>query len=131
MHEAIEHNTKYYRLNPAQFVWLRRGSKWQPIFFKIVLCLGCLSALKYTVHAQSYEGHEDKSWLETFLIIITWYYLLTGSLYLVTYPLSEALQEVPVKISFLLMRIITAIIFISIVHLYYGISSEMDMQLDD
>ena len=28
MHIALEANTKNYRLSPAQFVWLRRGSKW-------------------------------------------------------------------------------------------------------
>jgi len=49
---------------------------------------------------------------------MTGYYLMTSSLYLISYPLSETLQEVPVKIAYTLMRILTSVIFIAIIHLY-------------
>ena len=42
MHRALDKHTKYYRLSPAQFIFLRRGSKWMPMLVKIFINLICL-----------------------------------------------------------------------------------------
>jgi len=83
MHRAVEHNTMYYRLSSAQTVWLRRGSKWQPMLLKIGLCLGSLVTLKQ-FRAQSDDGCEDKAWIETFFLLMAGYQLATSSLYIMT-----------------------------------------------
>ena len=100
------------------------------MFSKVTLCAAFYSILRFYVTPKSFEGHEDKAWLESFLIIMTFYYLLTSSLYILTYPMSEMFQEVPVKIAFLLMRLLTAVIFVSITHLYFGISREFEDSSD-
>lgn len=38
MHKAVEHNTKYYRVDPIQYIFLRRGSQWRPMLVKITAC---------------------------------------------------------------------------------------------
>ena len=39
MHRAVEHNTKYFRVDPIQYILLRRGSQWRPMIVKISICL--------------------------------------------------------------------------------------------
>ena len=39
MHKAVEHNTKYFKVDPIQYILLRRGSQWRPMVAKISVCL--------------------------------------------------------------------------------------------
>ena len=126
MHIAIEHNTMYYRLSPAQKIWLRRDSKWRPMLLKIGLCIAGLAFFRI-FKANSMDGCEDKCWLETFLLMMTGYQLAMASLYMLVYPIGEAFSEVPVMMAFILMRFITAIIGLSLVHLYFGIQLEVNV----
>lgn len=53
------------------------------------------------------------------------YFLVTGSLYFLTYPLGEISSEVPVKMAFNLLRILVAFFVIACIHLYYGLCLEL------
>ena len=86
MHKAIDANTKFYRLSVSQFIWLRRGSKWQPIILKIFASLICLS-ITMNVNAPSDDDKNSKEWLVGLYTLMATYFLITGSLYLVSYPL--------------------------------------------
>ena len=53
------------------------------------------------------------------------YFLVTGSLYLLTFPLGVFVSEVPVKMAFNLLRILVAFFCIASIHLYYGLRLEV------
>ena len=94
---------------------------------KLAFLVGGYALLKFKVNRVSEASRRDHAWLESTFIIMIGYYLFTSSLYLVSYPLSELVQEIPVKMAFLLLRLLTAFIGVTSVHLYYGISYEFDL----
>ena len=124
MHRAIDVNTKYYKLSPAQFIWVRRGAHWQTMLFKTALCLMLLSVLSVT-KVDSSAANMDKNWLEAFFLMASLYYLMTSSLYIFSYPLSQIIHELPNKLAFVLLRILFAFLVIASIHLYYGVRLEV------
>ena len=93
---------------------------------KIFVCIAGLATFKF-FSAKSTDGCEDKAWVESFLIIMTGYYLVTGVSYILVYPFGDLFSEVPVKTAFFLTRFFTAIIALASLHLYYGVQLEMNV----
>ena len=72
MHKKIDILTKFYHLSPSQFIYLRRGSKWQPMLIKIAFSLGLLATVEY-IPAETDGQKHNKVWLETLLIFVCCY----------------------------------------------------------
>ena len=95
MHHAIEHNTKYFRIDPVQYILLRRGSQWKPMVAKISISLfGLYFATE--MNAKGYIESMDKSFITGFFAIMASYTVITSSLYFLSYPLGEHVTELPV-----------------------------------
>ena len=83
-----------------------------------------LSVLSVT-KVDSSAANMDKNWLEAFFLMASLYYLLTSSLYIFSYPLSQIIHELPNKLAFVLLRILFAFLVIASIHLYYGVRLEV------
>jgi hypothetical protein len=71
-------------------------------------------------------GLQDKYYAQTFFILMTGYFLITSSLYLVSLPLAESVSELPSKMAYILMRLLTAFLLLTLIHLNQGFAIEMD-----
>ena len=125
MHRAVEHNTKYFRVDPIQYILLRRGSQWRPMVTKIAVCL---LGLFFTSNASA-KGlieNADKHFVESFFLLMASYSIVTNSLYFISYPLGERLTELPVKMAYFLLRLLVGFFLVSCIVLYDGISIEFN-----
>ena len=124
MHRALDKHTKYYRLSPAQFIFLRRGSKWMPMLVKIFINLICLF-IAIQMPADSDFDKDDRAWIIGFFTFMAVYYMITSSLYILTYPLGEFVTELPVHMAFNLLRLLVTFFLIACIHLWSGLFLEM------
>ena len=128
MHKAVEHNTKYFRVEAMQTILLRRGSQLKPMLGKIAVCsLGLFYVMN--MQASNYMDYRDQDYVVTFLIMMATYVILISSLYFIQYALGEMINKVPVRMAYILMRILVAYFLVFCHHLYVGIQIEVD-QLD-
>lgn len=124
MHKSLDTHTKYYRLSPAQSVFLRRGSKWVPMFAKIFSALLCLFVITRVPAVTDFDK-DDKAWLFGYFAFMTTYFLVTSSLYILSYPLGEFVSELPVHMAFNLLRLLVTFFIIACIHLKSGLFLEM------
>ena len=93
------------------------------MLFKCVSCLCCLTVLTQ-VKVDTEVARFDQRWIEALFLMASVYYLLTSSLYIFSYPLSEHVNGLPKKLAFALMRILTAFLLVACIHLFFGVKLE-------
>ena len=78
--------------------------------------------------ARSDAAKADKAWVQACFLIATSYFLITSSLYLISYPLSELLSATPSYMAFTLLRVLAAFLCLASIHLYNGLILEVNLQ---
>ena len=126
MHKVIDQHQTYFKLSPAQFIWLRRGSNWRQMLAKIVLAF--IGVVIFTnIQANSDGDKNDQYWIRGFFLLLFLYYLSTSILYIISYPLGEIIHEVPVHMAFAILRLLTVFFVVGIIHFYSGLLLEIQL----
>ena len=126
MHKVIDQHQTYFKLSPSQFLFLRRGSNWEPMLLKLVIAFAGLLVFTNIQPASAADKH-DQYWLRGFFLLIFFYYVTTSSLYILSYPLGEIISEVPVHMAFAILRLLVVFFVLGIIHFYYGLLLEIQI----
>ena len=92
---------------------------------KIALCLIGLLYVTF-MPAKSYIENVDKNYAESFFMIMASYTVITSSLYFISYPMGEKMNEIPVRMAYILLRILVSFFLVACYHLKDGLVLEFD-----
>ena len=74
--------------------------------------------------AKGWIENVDKHFIESFFVLMASYSVITSSLYFISFPLGEFFTKVPVKMAYILLRILVGFYLVACICLYDGITIE-------